>query len=206
MPHRSQQVPPDVQDSEIVTLKAEPAQPRAGATAILPVNRWMGDRGFMRDSTMDKPYHYVSPDSTAFIAAGEDFASGATMWGTKLADLLRAFRIAPAVPGQPFYVTNEAELKTWAFEVAPDGTLSEPRLFAQEGGESVTVDARGNVYIAAGHIIVFDAAGKRIDTIRVPQRPTCLVFGDPDRRTLFITARSCLYSVRTRFAGPSAAR
>jgi len=191
---------PDVNDSEIVSLKPQPAAQRPGMVAVLPVNRWMGDSGFMRDSTMPKPYHYVSPDGSTFIPTGRDFTTGAVQWGTKMADLLRAFRIAPAMAGKTFYVTNEAELKTWAFSVGSDGTLAEPRLFVQEGGENVAVDARGNVYIAAGQILVFDPSGKHIETIEVPQRPTCLVFGGRDRRTLFITARSSLYSVQTRFA------
>jgi len=57
---------------------------------------------------------------------------------------------------------------------------------------------KGNtVYIAAGQIFVFDPTGKQIDTIEVPQRPTSLVFAGPDRKTLFITARSSLYRVLT---------
>ena len=185
---------PDKNDSEIVTLSAQPAAPRPGMTAVLPVNRWMHDAEFLRDSTMHKPIHYVSPDGTTFIPAGQDFTTGAMQWGIKMADVVRAFRLAPAVAGRPFYVTNEIELKTWAFTVGPDGTLSDPKLFVQEGGECVTTDDQGNVYLAAGQIMVFDPSGKRIDTIEVPQRPTSLVFGGPDRKTLFITARSSLYS------------
>ena len=191
---------PDVNDSEIVSLKPQPAAQRPGMVAVLPVNRWTGDSEFIRDSTSQKPFHYVSPDGTTFIPAGRDFTTGAVQWGTKLADLLRTFRTASAMAGQTFYVTNEAELKTWAFKVGADGTLAEPRLFVQEGGENVAVDARGNVYIAAGQILVFDPSGKHIDTIEIPQRPTSLVFGGRDHRTLFITARSSLYSVQTRFA------
>jgi sugar lactone lactonase YvrE len=33
-----------------------------------------------------------------------------------------------------------------------------------------------------------------------------LIFGGPDRKTLFITARSSLYSVQTRFAGATTDR
>jgi sugar lactone lactonase YvrE len=194
---------PDVNDSEVVSLTAQPAAPRPGMTAVLPVNRWMGDDEFLRDSTMQKSFHYVSPDGTAFIPAGRDFTTGAQQWGIKMADVLRAFGLAPAVAGRPFYVTNEAELKTWAFHVGPDGTLSDPKLFVNEGGESVTADAQGNVYLAAGQVLVFDASGKRIDLIEVPQRPTCLVFGGPDRPTLLITARSSLYSIRTRVPNPA---
>jgi len=187
---------PDKSDSEIATLQAQPAASRPGMTPALPVNRWMHNAEFLRDSTMHKPVHYVSPDGTIFIPAGRDFTTGATMWGTKLADLLRAFGMAPVVAGRPFYVTNEAELKTWVFKAGEDGTLSDPKLFANEGGECVTADDQGNVYIAAGRILVFDPSGKQIDAIEVPQRPTCLIFGGPDRQMLFITARSSLYSVK----------
>ncbi len=192
---------PDQENSEIVTIASQPAAPRPGLTAMLPVNRWMHNPEFQQDSAMVKPSHFVSPDGSTFIPAGQDFTSGATMWGTKMADVLRAFRLAPAVAEQTFYVTNEVELKTWAFKVGEDGTLSDPKLFANEGGECVATDDQGNVYIAAGQIRIFDPAGKPIATIEVPQRPTSLVFGNPDRKTLFITARSSLYSVQTRFAG-----
>jgi sugar lactone lactonase YvrE len=192
---------PDVKDSEIVTLKPQPAAPRPGIIATLPVNRWMHNTEFMQNSKQQKPFHFLSPDGSTLIPAGEDFTTGAMQWGTKMADVLRAFRLAPAVPGRPFYVTNELELKTWSFTVGPDGTLSDPKLFAEEGGECVTTDQQGDVYIASGRIRVFDSAGKPIDTIDVPQRPTCLVFGGKDRKTLFITARSSLYSVRPRFSG-----
>jgi sugar lactone lactonase YvrE len=199
-------VRPDANDNDITALAPQAATPRLGMTAFLPVNRWMGDAEFLRDSTTPKPSHYVSPDGTVFIPAGQDFTTGATMWGTKMADVLRAFRLAPAVAGQTFYVSNEHELKTWSFKVGEDGTLSDPKLFANEGGECVTTDDRGNVYIAAGQIRVFDPAGKQLDTIEVPQRPICLIFGGPDRKTLFITARSSLYSVQTRFAGATTDR
>lgn len=185
-------------ESEIITLEAQPAASRPDSVPILPVNRWMGNSTFMIDSTLRKPNHYISPDGTVFIAAGEDFATGAASWGIKFSDLLRAFRLAPASIDRRFYVSNEIELRTWSFEVGADGTLSDPKLFVEEGGEGVAVDASGRVYIAAGQIRVFSPTGEHIDTIEVPQRPTSLVFGGADGKTLFITARSALYAVRVR--------
>jgi sugar lactone lactonase YvrE len=119
-------------------------------------------------------------------------------WGTKLCDLLRAFSLAPATAGKRFYVSNEAELQTWSFAVREDGTLTDPKLFVQEGGEGVAVDAKGRVYIAAGQVRVFSPVGELLDVIQVPQRPTGLVFGGANRKTLFLTARSALYSVPVR--------
>lgn len=187
---------PDEKDSEIVTLQAQPAELRPDAVPILALSRWTSDEAFMRDATTQKQSHFVSPDGSVFIPAGRDFMTGSTSWGIKMADILRTFRIAPAVKGQLFYATNEAEVKTWSFRVEPDGTLSDAKLFAQEGGESLAVDYNGNVYIAAGQIMVFNPEGDYIDTIEVPERPTSFVFGGKDKKTLYITARTSLYSVR----------
>jgi sugar lactone lactonase YvrE len=74
-------------------------------------------------------------------------------------------------------------------------------VFVPQGGEGAAVDARGNVYLAAGRISVDSPAGRLIDTIETPERPTQLAFGGKDGKTLFIAARTSLYSVRTKVAG-----
>ena len=121
--------------------------------------------------------------------------------GTKMADLLRAFGLAQAITGKPFYVSDESEQKTYVASVAPDGTLTNTRLFAEQRGESVTQDSEGNVYIATVQIYVYNSSGKLLDTIDVPDRRTDLVFGGKDGRTLFILARNSLYEVQTRAYG-----
>jgi sugar lactone lactonase YvrE len=143
----------------------------------------------------------VSPDGTTFISAGRDFTTGASSWGVKSADLLRGFGLAAAAPGAPFYVTSESEVTTWRGAVGPDGNFTDFVPFVDQGGEGVAVDAAGNVFLAAGQVYVYSPAGRLLDTIDVPERPTQVVFGGRDRRTLFIAARSSLYSVRTRVAG-----
>jgi sugar lactone lactonase YvrE len=138
--------------------------------------------------------HYVAPDGATFIPASEGFVSGATSWGVKTDPLLRTFGVGAARPGRTFYVTNEHDLRTYAFDVNPDGSLGNPRLFVEEGGECVTTDGNGNVYIAAGQILVFSPDGERVAVIHVPKRPTSLVLG-PDGHTLYVTARDALYAV-----------
>ena len=135
------------------------------------------------------------------LPVGADFLNGVSSWGVKSSPPIRSFGLAPVMAGQRFYVTDEAELTTWAGDVQPDGSLGELKPFAQQGGEGVAVDAEGNVYIAAGQIYVYDSAGKSIGQIAVPERPLQLVFGGVDRRTLFIPARTSLYAVRTRHSG-----
>ena len=119
----------------------------------------------------------------------------------KSSDLIRAFGLQRARPGERVYLTSEAEVATWSALVGDDGSLSDLRLFVDQGGEGVAADAEGNVYLAAGDVHVYDPSGTLVETIRVPGRPTQVVFGGPDRRTLFMPARDALYAVRTRAPG-----
>ncbi|MFZ0745614.1 MAG: glycosyl hydrolase family 28-related protein [Terracidiphilus sp.] len=187
---------PDSPEYELTLLKPAPAGPHPGATAVLPVDYWRNENDFLQAVPLAKPFQYISPDGTTIVPAGEDFVKGELYYGTKMADVLRAFGLGKAVPGKPFYVTDESEEKTYSANVDANGTLTGLKLFAEQGGESVATDAQGNVYIAAGNIFVYDPHGGRIGTIEVPERPIDLVFGGKDGRTLFILARTSLYSAR----------
>ncbi|MGO8931404.1 MAG: glycosyl hydrolase family 28-related protein [Limisphaerales bacterium] len=183
--------------SIIVPLQPATVAPQAGKTFFLPVSDWR----LNRESLSRPAAHFVSPDGTTILPTGADFLSGATSWGVKSSPQIRAFGLSAAIPGQQYYVTDEADLTTWSAAVNPDGSLSDFRLFAEQGGEGVAVDSHGNVYLAAGQIYIYSPSGKLIDLVEVPERPLQLVFGGADRRTLFIPARTSLYSVRTRYPG-----
>jgi hypothetical protein len=192
---------PGSEDDGITLLPAVPAQPRPGMSPVLPAGYWRNENDFLEKIAAKQPYQFVSPDGSTFLPAGEDFVTGQLYYGTKLNDLLRAFGLAPAVEGQPYYLTNESGEKTYAGIVGDDGAISNVRLFADRGGECVTVDEKGNVYIAAGQVFVYNPAGDLIDTIDIPERPSQLLFGGSDGRTLFILARSSLYAVQSRYRG-----
>jgi sugar lactone lactonase YvrE len=191
---------PGTPESEITLLKPQAAAPRPGMTAILPVSDWR-----VNPQALGQPERqYLSPDGSTFLPAAKDFVSGAMSWGVKSSPLLRGFGLTAAVPGQPVFLTSEAEVTTWRAVLAPDGGLSDFQVFAHQGGEGVAVDEGGNVYIAAGQIFVYNAEGRLMETIDVPERPLQLVFGGADGKTLFIPARSSLYALHTRFAGRKA--
>jgi Pectate lyase superfamily protein/SMP-30/Gluconolactonase/LRE-like region len=180
--------------NKVTRLKSQPLADSTGKKLFLPVSDWH----LNRDSLLHPTAQFVSPDGTAVLPVGESFLTGETSWGIKSSPQIRSFGFGKAVPGKPFYITDESNLRTWKTDVNADGSLTGFQLFAENGGESVTTDSRGNVYIAAGQIYVYDPAGKLIDTIEVPRRPTQLLFGGKDGKTLFIAARDSLYSVRTR--------
>lgn len=200
---------PDEPGHDITVLEPVAAAPREGMTAYLAVNHWRDEHDFIQDTTRRYPQQFVSPDETMFIpvpqtfggnGAGENPGRGGFGGGGQT-DLRRAYGLAPAAIGKRFYVGDEFGQTTWSFHVNPDGSLSDPEKFCEEGEGGVAVDERGNVYVCAGNIFVYDKSGKQIDLIEVPERPTSLVFGGDDRQTLFIAARSSLCAVRTKFKG-----
>ena len=92
-----------------------------------------------------------------------------------------------------------------AFDVAPDGTLSNNRIFAdmssaEEGvPDGMKVDTEGRVFCTGnGGTCVFDKGGRYLGTIRTPEVPANCAFGGSDHRTLFLTARTSVYSVRVK--------
>jgi len=193
---------PNTQNYDIALMKAEPAQPRPGMTPVLPVDYWRNDNDFPKAISAKDPYQFISPDSSTFLTAPAAFVTGQLYYGSKLNSTLRAFGFAPAIKDQPFYITNGSEQRSYAGRVGDDGAISDLKLLVEQGGDSVTADSQGNVYIAAGQVFVYDSSGHLIDTIEVPERPMQLLFGGNDKRTLFILAHSSLYAVPTRYKGP----
>ena len=95
-----------------------------------------------------------------------------------------------------------------AFDVTGDGAVSNGRIFAEIRSElpgnpdGIKVDAEGRLYVsAAGGIWVFSQEGKHLGTIRTPEIPANCAWGDSDWRTLFVTARTSIYRLRTNVPG-----
>ena len=187
---------PDAPEDQITMLEPQTAQEHPEMSALIPASVWN-----TRDFTQKRPWQFISPDHSAAITAGDDFVRGQMQWGTKMADVLRGFGLVNAVTRHPFYVTAEDEQRTYKGTVTSSGSIADLHLFAEEGGEGLAQDQRGNLYLAAGQVLVYGPDGKQLERINVPERPIDLIFGGPDRRTLYILTHHSLYSVRTRIGG-----
>jgi sugar lactone lactonase YvrE len=183
-------------EPQITLLKPESTQARKDKTFVFPVTDWLFPEAIVRGEPHRRSFQIPSPDGTTYLPVGHDFVDGTLTWGVKLQDALRSFGLARASKGKPFYITGESEMRTYAVTIEEDGTMTRPRLFAEQGGESVVEGPDGHVYIAAGQIYVYTPDGRQVETIEVPERPTHLAFGGKDGKTLFITARTGLYAVR----------
>ena len=150
-------------ESGLVPLQPVAAASHPNAVAWLPVSRWRDSHDWAAANTRSEPLHYLSADGSVFIPAPESFtALGSPRRGRGYGtvDLARTYALASAKPGRPFYVSDEFGQKTWSFAVQADGTLGEPRLFAQEGEAGNAVDSEGDVFVCAGQVFVYDSTGR----------------------------------------------
>jgi hypothetical protein len=207
---------PGSPDDQLTVLRPQSRTPHPGAAAILPVGYWNNGEFanqldfdtftyttlaemFAQDVSAPKQREYVSPDGSVFLPAGRVFQQGPSDYtGWRFSDNLDTNGFITVPPGQRAYFSSESEDRTYNALVSPDGTLSDLKVFAERGGESVAVDFKGNVFVANGQIFIYDPTGKEIGQIEVPERPIDIVFGGADHRTLFILAHHALYAARIR--------
>jgi gluconolactonase len=90
-----------------------------------------------------------------------------------------------------------------SYPVAEDGSTGAPSVFASPGAsDGMTIDCAGNLYVTSGgQVRVFSASGAALFAIDVGQTPSNVAFGGADRKTLYITAGSALYSFESEIPG-----
>jgi gluconolactonase len=116
-------------------------------------------------------------------------------------DMVRPNGLIGTPDGKMLYVADHGGNKTFVYSINKDGTLSNKKLFAPEGSDGMTIDNQGNIYLTTSMVAVYNKDGRKIETIDVPERPANVCFGGKDKQTLFITARTSLYSVKMQVKG-----
>ena len=68
--------------------------------------------------------------------------------------------------------------------------------------DGIKVDREGNVYVCGpGGIWILSRDGEHLGTLRLPESPHNLAFGDEDSRTLYVTALTSVYRLRLDIPG-----
>jgi len=124
-------------------------------------------------------------------------------------DLTQPNGLAFSPDGKHFYVDDSEQRNIRVYDVAPDGSLIHGRIFGEEPGakndgvpDGIKVDTKGNLFITGPKgIWVWDPSGNHIGTIVLPEQPANLTWGDKDYRTLYITATTSVYRLRTTTEG-----
>jgi gluconolactonase len=109
------------------------------------------------------------------------------------------------------YVGNwdPAKKVVMRYEVRPDGDLAGGRVFfdmtsapGDDAIDGIKVDQRGNLYVSGpGGLWILSPEGKHLGTLRAPEHPHNMAWGDDDGRTLYLTAQTSVYRVRLNVPG-----
>lgn len=102
------------------------------------------------------------------------------------------------------YVADTQKQQIRAFDLDKNGLFTNGRIFAEKFAgypDGMRVDVKGNLYVTAQGVHVFDPKGTLLGTIPVPETPTNCAWGDKDGKTLYITAQKSIYRVRCKNKG-----
>jgi gluconolactonase len=108
-------------------------------------------------------------------------------------------------PGEKYlYVNGSRDSYVNRYDVLPDGSLANGKLFIDLSKDPVRgitdglrVDTKGNLYeTGPGGVWIISPEGKHLGTIGAPEQATNVGFGDADKKTLYIAARTGIYKIR----------
>lgn len=112
--------------------------------------------------------------------------------------------------GKMLYVNESAQLKVWAYDIQPNGTLKNKRLihtFEGYGMDGMCCDIKGNIYLCRydkGTVVLLNPKGKLLREIQLKgKQPSNITFGGPDNKTCYITLqdRGCFETFRSEYPG-----
>lgn len=193
-------------------IAATPAGRNARAAIAMPGNWWcdgqfkdqydpakdhfttLGEM-FAQDAASAPRKEFVSPDGSLVLPAYTTVGQGPPDYrGWRFSHSLDTNGFNVARPGERIYVANSSEGRTYSGKLGKGGALTDLKVFADRGGESVTHDATGRVYLASGQVFVYAPAGRELGHVDVPERPLQLVVGGSEHQTLYIFTNHALYA------------
>lgn len=106
--------------------------------------------------------------------------------------------------GRTLYVSNSDERRVYAYDLDGKGHATNERVFVDQidgPPDGLRTDEKGNLYIAANGIVIVSPQGKPLHIIPMGDKPSNMAFGDEDRMTLYITAKTGVYRARMKVKG-----
>jgi len=178
---------------------------RANVTQLTPQRKVLADKyqgepldcigGVINDLTAD------SKGGVYFTMGGVYYADAkgnVTKYGTTTPN-----GIVLSADEKTLYATNGPAIA--AFDVQPDGSLTNQREFAKlegpGGGDGSTIDKDGRLYVTTNiGVQVLGPDGKHLGTIPTPRGVITTAFGGKDKKTLYILARGATQADGTEVA------
>lgn len=187
----------------------------ADGTVVTVADRWQGkrlnspnDNITRSDGTIyftDPPYGVPAGQARELDFQGVFRVDPAGTLHLESMDMNRPNGLVLSPDEKTLYVADTEDGLVRKFAVRPDGSLGPPTMFVPStggGGDGMAMDDAGNLYVTTNTgVQVYQPNGMTWGTIPVPEVPTNCTFGDADRKTLYITARTSLYRVTLNVPG-----
>jgi len=126
-------------------------------------------------------------------------------------DLMQPNGVTLSPDEKTLYVIPTGPAEMMAYPVEAAGKVGKGRVFCKlqgkdgkpgTGGDGCAMDTKGNLYVTSSiGVQVFDPEGKLLGVIAFPEQPANVAFGGKDRKTLYVTARTSLYTAPMESAG-----
>jgi gluconolactonase len=113
--------------------------------------------------------------------------------------------------GKQLYVIPSQQAEMLVYDVQGPGELSAGRTLCRlkqppgkdnTGGDGMTMDVQGNLYITTNlGVEIVSPTGRHLGLVVFPEQPANVTFAGPNRTTMYVTARTGLYRVEMPIAG-----
>jgi len=160
-----------------------------------PNDAWVHPSGsiYMTDPRYQYPAGSLSQDGEYVYHISSDRQRVTAI----ITDIPKPNGVVGTEDGSTLYVASTELRKVFRYDIESDGTVSNRTEFADQGSDGMTLDEQGNVYLTwVGGVSVRSPAGEELEFIETAQMPANVGFGGRDGRTLFMTSRTSLYSIR----------
>lgn len=160
--------------------------------------------------------HFKAPDPLPQGVTAVYYVGGGGLVQRLIDDLKAPNGVILSTDEKTLYVVPSGQEEVMAYPVESPGKIGKGKVFCHlkqapgqqgRGGDGLTIDTKGNLYIATGlGLQVFDKQGQHLGNIEVPEQPANATFGGADMQTLYITARTSLYRAEMEATGHCFAR
>jgi gluconolactonase len=163
---------------------------------------------YFTDPTLDLPEGQKQETPFQGVYRLDENASGEGKITLLTKELTQPNGLAFSPDGTKLYIDDSAQRNIRVYDFS-GGALSNGRIFGDEHGEKhegvpdgMKMDVNGNMFVTGPKgIWVWDAQGRHLGTIAMPEQPANLTWGGADNRTLYITATTSVYRLETSTMG-----
>ena len=165
-------------------------------------------------------FYFTDPDKKGLREEDKDLGHAA-IWrlhGSGELELLASDMNHPnglgfSPDGSSLYVSNSRpDPHLHCYDVAAGGSLTNSRRVTEmpygpaselDGvPDGLKLDEAGNIFVTGpGGLWIWNASERRLGVLELPELPANLGWGQDDRRTMYVTARTSVYALRVRTPG-----